>query len=635
MAFIPSKYQQAIFDFIAKVGNAVISAVAGSGKTTTLVNAMALIPADKSILFLAFNRSIAKELGERIEQNKDRQVKTLHSFGMSAINRAFKGCQVDNGKYRKILQSIFSYFKGDIQFLDAYKFKADQMAMVNEIGKTITQLKMDDNQTSYISRVVKLADLGRLNLINRHNYEQGTFELYDIAEKHNVDLTNGEVHCAYYLICLGTFVTGVMDYTDMVYLPLALGLPVYGFDFVFVDECQDLNAAQRELMLKAVKRNGGRFIAVGDENQAIYGFAGADADSFQTLCNLPNTTRLPLSVSYRCGKNIIAMAKQIVPAIEAAENAKDGVVDGNASIKDIKSGDMVLCRNTFPLVALCLKYLAQGVKAFIMGSEIGDALAKMVEDTQRKTEPWSVENVFNRLYNERKKIVANVMAKERISEQEALEQSKVILYSEKIQVIELLSKGLDTPADIIDKIKGIFSDENGSGICLSTIHKSKGLEADRVFIIHPELMPSKYAKKNWEIVQENNLRYVAYTRAKSYLGFVTDFDAYADHESKEASVKEVKESGWVGNIGDKMLLELEVVSVRQVNGYSGNDTLYELRDKNGNLFSKFGVIKPTYIVSQHDEIKEGTMLRFMGTISQHNEYRGVKTTRLSTLAKAK
>ena len=52
-----------------------------------------------------------------------------------------------------------------------------------------------------------------------------------------------------------------------------------GRNFVFIDECQDLNACQRSLMLKAVKPNGGRFIAVGDPAQAIYGFAGADSDS--------------------------------------------------------------------------------------------------------------------------------------------------------------------------------------------------------------------------------------------------------------------------------------------------------------------------------------------------------------------
>lgn len=157
----------------------------------------------------------------------------------------------------------------------------------------------------------------------------------------------------------------------------------------------------------------------------------------------------------------------------------------------------------------------------------------MIEETQRKTEDWTMKNVFTNLYREREKIVSNVMRKrDNLIQSEAEESSTVRQYTEKVQVIELLSKGIDEPMMVINKINTIFSDENTEGICLSTIHKSKGLEADRVFIIHPELMPSKFAR-SWERTQESNLMYVAYTRAKSVLGFVCDFNAWADHESKE------------------------------------------------------------------------------------------------------
>ena len=91
-----------------------------------------------------------------------------------------------------------------------------------------------------------------------------------------------------------------MDFTDMIFLPIKFGVAVKQYDFVFIDECQDLNSCQRELMQKAIKPNTGRFVAVGDPAQAIYGFAGADSDSFKKLCNIPNTIQLPLSVCYRC-----------------------------------------------------------------------------------------------------------------------------------------------------------------------------------------------------------------------------------------------------------------------------------------------------------------------------------------------
>ena len=81
--FTPSKEQKEIFKFILNgEKNAVISAVAGSGKTTTLLEALKLIPEDKSVLFMAFNKSIAKELRERVPQRESIKVMTVHGFGI-------------------------------------------------------------------------------------------------------------------------------------------------------------------------------------------------------------------------------------------------------------------------------------------------------------------------------------------------------------------------------------------------------------------------------------------------------------------------------------------------------------------------------------------------------------------------
>ena len=57
-----------------------------------------------------------------------------------------------------------------------------------------------------------------------------------------------------------------------------------------------------------------------------------------------------------------------------------------------------------------------------------------------------------------------------------------------------------------------------------TAHKSKGLEAERVHILRPDLMPHANAKLDWELTQEDNLQYVAITRTKDLLAYVRDFD---------------------------------------------------------------------------------------------------------------
>ena len=88
---------------------------------------------------------------------------------------------------------------------------------------------------------------------------------------------------------------------------------------------------------------------------------------------------------------------------------------------------------------------------------------------------------------------------------------------DKVMTLLFLAKIADSILDLKHKIKSIFTDEI-QGIVLSTVHKIKGLEANRVFIIRPDLLPMQTAKP-WQHIQEKNLQYVAYTRAKLDLIF--------------------------------------------------------------------------------------------------------------------
>ena len=386
------------------------------------------------------------------------------------------------------------------------------------------------------------------------------------------------------------------------------------------------------LMKKAMKPNVGRFIGVGDEKQAIYGFAGADASSFNKLKEIPNTIVLPLSVCYRCGTDIINLAKKIMPTIEASPTAKKGMVDYDSSYKNLQTGDMVICRNTAPLVSLCMKLLIANKKSYVMGTDISKNLINLVESCKKKTEEFSVENVFARIYKEKEKMIANISKKEKITISEAKETQLIDSLSDKIVTLEILSKGCIMADELIDKLKSIFSDDT-DGICLSTIHKSKGLEADRVYIIHSDLMPSKYAKQDWEIEQEKNLKYVAITRAKSVLGYITDFDAYKDIESQDKG-KEVKDSQFVGIQGGKSIVVLTIVEIKEMNTSWGDTTLFTMTDSNGNLFTKFGSIPERFLISNHSEIEVGSIVEFNATIKQHSEFRGTKTNVISTISKS-
>jgi len=630
--FKPSEHQQAIFDFIQNgTQNAIISAVAGSGKTTTLVQALELIPTDKTVLFMAFNKSIADELKKRVPKTPNIEVKTVHGFGYSLLRKLYEPT-IDNRKYSKLLKDIMEFHsKKTKSSISKYNFNKEASALISRMapcGKIDTSVSKD-----YFSNIIALTNLGRLNLIDIEDKSNGIEELISISTTHTIGTQDGELYIAWYLIKLGMHVLSDIDYTDMIFLAAVLpGIESDVYDFVFIDECQDLNTGQRILMERAIKPEIGRFVAVGDPKQAIYGFAGADFNSFKKLCEIPNTIQLPLSVTYRCATKIVDSVKHINEAIMPIKNAKPGKVIYNFSYKDIKDGDMVLCRQTLPVVALCIRFLIEGKRAHIIGSDIGISLCKMINDCKRVSEDFTMANVFARLYAEKAKIIDKLIKTQNMTIQEAIEDEFVNIYNEKIQVIEALSENISNPDEITAKITSIFSDKNTVGITLSTIHKSKGLEADRVFILQRELMPSKFAKTSQQLEQEDNLRYVAYTRAKSTLGFICDFDAYSSHKSQSDNIKQVVESKHMGIINEKLSLNLTVLNVKTINTSYGECLLIDMKDRNGNLYNKFGDINAKFIVGPKKELKPGTAVSFTAVISDHTEFRGVKTTKLGRLS---
>ena len=488
----PSKYQAAVYHFITDgSGNAVVDAVAGSGKSTTIVNALNLIPEDKSVLFLAFNKAIVEELKIKVGMLPNVDVKTLHSLGISSI-KEFMRADTNADKYKLFVNiSIKNNTISPLMSLEGSDFK------------------------EWRQNIIALIDLLRVNLVELGDESAAL----DIAAKHGLYLQDNEITVAFKAISWGLNNESSIDFTDMLYFPIMKNIRMPKYDFVFIDECQDLNAAQRELFLRCLKPDG-RFIAVGDPRQAIYGFAGADVKSFNILKNLPDTVSMPLSVCYRCDRVIIDLAKTLVPQIECRENAATGTVNKEDSIGNVRDGDMILCRLTAPLVEVCMQYISNGVKAFVKGRDIGANLVNMIKNTNRE----QMVDVFDKFDKELAKIQIKCAKDTGCSISEAKEHENYIRYMDKMNAIRFLSQDLHWASDTISRINTIFSDK-AQGICLSTIHKSKGLESDRVFILAPETMYHERSMRiDWMAEQEANLVYVAYTRAKHYLGFITDYE---------------------------------------------------------------------------------------------------------------
>lgn len=495
-----SKYQLDIFEEIKSgVGNLLVEACAGSGKTTTLINALNNINENKKVLFCAFNTDIVKELEKKIGKRENVEISTIHSLG------------------RKIIRTNL---RKDIE-LNEYKYS---LQLYREIDNYCEKYQSVNKKN--VHNINKLISLMRSNLVCD---EEGGI---DIMKKYGIVCNRSELRVAIDMIEWGMNNTDVIDYTDMIFLPNILNMQPWKcqYDYVFVDEAQDLSAAQLATVLKCQKINT-RYIFVGDPNQAIYGFSGSDAESFEKIKNLPNMKLMPLSISYRCGKNIVKLAQTIVPSIQYEESNIDGEVKYDADLNEIKDGDMIICRNNAPLMDIYYNLLRQGKKCYVKGSGIdedengfGNNLIRLIESTN--IEPLNIslqeDGVFMRLCTKLAQLRDRMMTEYDIDEDIALGTIPCTNLIDKINTLKIIGENFNTASELKEEIKKIFNNKDEEGISLSTVHKSKGLEADNVYIAFPSLMPSKTATKKWEIAQEYNLKYVAITRAKKILGFIKE-----------------------------------------------------------------------------------------------------------------
>ncbi len=273
----PSPYQHAIYhEIVNGDGNLIVEAVAGSGKTTTLVEATRLIPKGGLSIVLAFNKHTQEELARRLPYTT--QSHTFHSWCYSALKRvSAKPPKIDAAKCRKILKDNSS--TGDYFKYQEYSLKLASLAKSFGYDTAVCDLSLLELAQNFQLECDGDASEGRTL----------------VAKVLEASLNDKEV----------------IDFDDMIYHTLRDNVPFQLCDFVFVDEAQDLNGVQRELLSRMLKPSG-RLIAVGDPHQAIYGFRGADANSLSEIQSRFSTKTLPLSVSYRCSQEVVKEAQRIL-----------------------------------------------------------------------------------------------------------------------------------------------------------------------------------------------------------------------------------------------------------------------------------------------------------------------------------
>ena len=508
--FTPSPYQVKILNWFKGERNKqhlIVRARAGTSKTSTLIAAVKHAP-ESNILVCAFTKIIADELKDRLD-NPRAKAQTLHSLGFQALR--------EHGGY--------AYSKMADPKWKRERALADSTGMPFAAKKLVGKL---------ITKARELTPVGAT-----------VGSLIDLAQDFNLDPPEGSFYttkdiAAATLRALEVAkqppTTGV-DYADMMYLPLVMGWLKPQFDMVVVDELQDFTLSQLRMAL-AVLKPYGAFVGLGDDRQNVFGFRGSCHDGLDRMKKELDAEELPLSMTYRCPKSVVALAQKYVPDFEVAETAPEGIVDSVREITDIvrlaAPGDFVLSRTNAPLAKVAMALLRAKKRAKIRGRDIGEGLRKLVEQLAAGKDVNTVCNFLTALTRWEEREVARLQKLE--------QDERVPAIEDKAATLRALAVGAEQVDHINDRIDYLFSDHGEESVYCSTVHRAKGLESNRVFVLrstffgfvacecghrHKKAQCSKcsckaYVKDEAAAQEERNLAYVAATRSKHHLTYLDE-----------------------------------------------------------------------------------------------------------------
>ena len=242
MNFNFSDEQKEIFDFAEHgIQNMIVQAVAGAGKTTTLVECANRIKSDKKVMLLAHNRSTRDTLVEKIGDKKNVKVYTIHGLAYRMFVEHFGfNPNIDDNKYRNYINKN-----------------------IDEIGSEAYFSLARNSRMIYKSNVFDLLNKAR------HNLKKSERELKRLAEKkYNMLLIADECAFVNKILEWGFNNTDVVDFQDLLWFPSQYGYftKIYSSDIIMLDEAQDASIAQQDVISRCFKRET-RMFSFGDRDQ--------------------------------------------------------------------------------------------------------------------------------------------------------------------------------------------------------------------------------------------------------------------------------------------------------------------------------------------------------------------------------
>lgn len=547
MGFKPSTYQQDILDFFLNnpQSNMLVNALAGSGKSTTAC--MLSEHSKTSDLYIAFNASVVEEFKKKIKNPKTK-VMTMHSLAYSIMlynveqesndsgekpkgfgsQRSKRTVNLDNFKPHKILdEEITKRYGRYIEFAKRGFLKDNYVNLYNLCRLTLTDMSSNKDVSRLIDDHVLFLYYGDEGYSAPDISEiTSTLKILDTKSRQQFETQ------------------GVIDFTDMLWITFNKlkydnwEVPYWAlYTNIYCDEVQDFSNIQLNF-LKFIKRAKGRYVFIGDFHQAIYNFAGANAQAFNQIPKMfaPVET-FDLPVCYRCAKSHLSRVNReygipILPRDDAPMGFVK-TIDKNKISEYAKAGDMVISRKNKWIAEVVLDLARNGTPIFIEDKEMVGAIKRQILSS-KCTSVGTLEKFLQKVISNYNKKLFEIVSKnirEGGHEEEHLEavaetNSKIDNTSFLLEILEgylenhTSSDSVSKFSDFVDKLLNTTPSPDCVRLC--SIHKAKGLEATNVFVLNEAKINFDFRNSKEQNVQEKNLSYIATTRAKEGLYLVKE-----------------------------------------------------------------------------------------------------------------
>lgn len=473
------------YNIINSTGNIKINAVAGSGKTTTIIEYAKARPQNSKILYLAFNKSVKLEAIKKFQEKRLSNVKVETAHSLAYKNIVFK----NNYKVRH--QGFKTYEVAELLKLKGNGEKHAEYIIANHINKFIAYFCN--------SNKAKIQDLNYLDIVFDSKAKTFVTTFYDYIEKQT-------------RLLLSKMDKGEIEITHDFYLKkFQLSNPKLNFDYILFDEGQDASPAMLDIFLKQ-KANK---VIVGDTHQQIYGWRHAvnslEKADFKTY---------HLSTSFRFSQDVANLGMEILKWKNYFDDYKPLAITGEGESKEYKV-KAVLARTNLGLLLKAIEYITEKKKIKHIYFE-GNINSYTYAD-----EGASLYDILN-LYNGKNRLIRDKLIKE-MRDLDELED--YVEKTEDVQLglmIEIVREYGNEIPSIIKKIKSkhVENDEKEKAeMIFSTVHRCKGMEYDAIQIVNDFITEEKLKKLKADVKPEDisiskineeiNLLYVAVTRTKN------------------------------------------------------------------------------------------------------------------------